>query len=425
MGGPLLINSQSRWQPTSEAEISQAIDGDLLHESHYLDMKRQVGDNTRQRKETAADLASFALDGGGLLIGIEEDKENRTWSLAPQSLDGLSERVEQVAASAVDPALFVVTHEVRSEADPSQGYLFVEVPASPRAPHMVEGVYYGRGDKTRVRLSDAEVVRHHAKFEPVWTLANRMLDGERDRDHVPAEQQKTGRLYVIAHPLTARSSVAVDLVRGDSMVIHNLINGVEHLIPKVIREFAPSPSYASSTATRAHGVARCSAAATGPGRTFNQVNDNTDEEDLLDIELREDGGVRVLMGRMTATWGSHGSDSAVVIADGLAVAYALRVVHWAAEIGRRSGYHGSWTFGLLATGLRGYSSSAFREGAFGFGNGPTYDVDTYRETTTASGVEMKEQPWAVADRLVGRLVRGLGTAAKYGPAMSEPQEPSL
>jgi len=155
------------------------------------------------------------------------------------------------------------------------------------------------------------------------------------------------------------------------------------------------------------------------------VNDYTDEEDLLDIELREDGGVRVLMGRMTATWGSHGSDSAVVIADGLAVAYALRVVHWAAEIGRRSGYHGSWTFGLLATGLRGYSSSAFREGAFGFGNGPTYDVDTYRETTTASGVEMKEQPWAVADRLVGRLVRGLGTAAKYGPAMSEPQEPSL
>lgn len=134
----VFINGQGRWQPETEADIRVCIHDGTLQESHYLDMKREVGENPKKRKETAADLASFALDGGALLIGVAEDKENRAWELAPQPLHGLAERVEQVAATAVDPALFVVTQEIPSEADPTTGYLLVEVPESPSAPHMVE-----------------------------------------------------------------------------------------------------------------------------------------------------------------------------------------------------------------------------------------------------------------------------------------------
>jgi hypothetical protein len=349
----LIINGQTRWQPESEADIAAAIDEGILQESHYLDMRRQVGDNAKQRKETAADLASFAMDGGGLLIGVEEDKEQHTWRLAPQPLAGLAERIEQVAASVADPALFVVTHEIPSQADPTVGYVYVEVPASAVAPHMVEGIYIGRGDKTKTRLSDSEVMRHHARREPVEARINRMLDEERQRDHVPPADQKTGRLYLVAQPLSARRDVALSLARGSDSEIYRIISGLEAAIPREVREFAPTPSYASSTATRAQGIARCSPAALGPGRTFSRVSDHTDEEDLLEIEFREDGGIRLVMGRMTATWGRYGGDGAIVIADGLAVAYGLRTVRWAAEVARKSGYHGSWGFGVLATGLRG------------------------------------------------------------------------
>ncbi|MBZ5736920.1 AlbA family DNA-binding domain-containing protein [Nocardioides mangrovi] len=404
------INGEGQWQPETEADIRACIDDADLQESHYLDMKREVGDNPRKRKETAADLASFALDGGALLIGVAENKENRTWELAPQPLNGLAERIEQVAASAVDPALFVATHEIPSAADPTTGYVFVQIPQSPSAPHMVDGVYIGRGDKTKTRLSDAEVTRYHAKREPIEGHLERLLDAERDRDHVPAHTQQTGHLYLVAHPLSARRDVALQLVRDDGSELLQLIVALEGTIPRDVREFAPTPGYATATATRAQGRAWCTQAALGPGRTFESTSAHNDEEDLLDIEFREDGGIRVLMGRMTATWGRYGGDAKTVVADGLAVAYALRVVRWADAIAERTGYHGSWGFGVLATGLRGLSSSAYQER---FSSGPTYDADEYREVTTASGMEIHTRPQAVAGRLVGRLVRGLATSVRY------------
>jgi hypothetical protein len=52
------------WYPQSEADIQRAIDDGLLSETHYLDCKRQVGASQGERKETARDLASFAIDGG-------------------------------------------------------------------------------------------------------------------------------------------------------------------------------------------------------------------------------------------------------------------------------------------------------------------------------------------------------------------------
>jgi hypothetical protein len=66
-------------------------------------------------------MASFAIDGGTLIVGIAEDKDNR---LLPSPLSpsrGLAEKMEQVARSIPDPPLNVVTQEVESSAErPSQ-----------------------------------------------------------------------------------------------------------------------------------------------------------------------------------------------------------------------------------------------------------------------------------------------------------------
>jgi hypothetical protein len=82
---------------------------------------------------------------------------------------------------------------------------------------------------------------------------------------------------------------------------------------------------------------------------------------------------------------------------------------------------GSWAFGMHARGLRGHMSSKVFEDIWGQGDGTRYDLDSYREVTTSVHLEMLEQPWAVAERLVGRLVRGLGTEHVYGPTLQAPQ----
>jgi hypothetical protein len=87
----------------------------------------------------------------------------------------------------IDPPLEVTPYEMESEQRRGCGYLLVEVRPSPFAPHMVDGVYYGRGEKKRIRLTDAQVLRYHAQRVAIDERTHRMLDAEIARDPVPAE----------------------------------------------------------------------------------------------------------------------------------------------------------------------------------------------------------------------------------------------
>jgi predicted HTH transcriptional regulator len=112
-------------------------------------------------KNFANDIAAFSLDGGVILIGIDED--SMPPSLHPVDLAGLAERVEQIAATAVDEGVVVITTEIHAADKPGHGYLVVQIPVSPRAPHMADDKYYGRGDKTNRVLSHAEVFLLHER----------------------------------------------------------------------------------------------------------------------------------------------------------------------------------------------------------------------------------------------------------------------
>ena len=64
------------WVPRSEDDLAEAIRLGLLEEGHHLDLKREISAGRAANKELARDLASFAVDGGILLVGISEDNEN-------------------------------------------------------------------------------------------------------------------------------------------------------------------------------------------------------------------------------------------------------------------------------------------------------------------------------------------------------------
>lgn len=417
-------SDQQRWQPQNEQDIQRVIDEGLLRETHYLDVKRELGSSEGERKNLARHLASLAIDGGGLLLGVEELKQERSWRLAPQPLDGLAERLEQIGTHLVDPPLFVRCLDVPGP-DAATGDLFVEVPASSQAPHMVDGVYYGRGDRTRHRLSDAGVVRYHARRESLDALAERLLDEEAARDPQPVVSlRQCGRLYGVAQPLTASRQVALGLTSAPEQTLRRLVDDAEGSIPQSMKA-EPGPNMLSYFSRRAQGVALSDHSLTGPGRTLWPSRDGAepDEERMLDVEFRQDGGLRLLAGRLTALWGvkSHDDSSPYyAILDAIAVGYSLRLVQWAVASSRLSGYRGAWAFGVHGTGMRGLSSYVHvEERGFGRVKGHPFDAETYREATTARHTEMVERPYAVAERLVGRLTRALGTSHRWPELTSQ------
>ena len=64
----------------------------------------------------------------------------------------------------VDEGVMVETTAIEIPSGSGKGVLVVNIPASPRAPHMAGGRYYGRGDKTNYQMSHAEVLRRHAQL---------------------------------------------------------------------------------------------------------------------------------------------------------------------------------------------------------------------------------------------------------------------
>jgi hypothetical protein len=117
--GPIL----PRWQPRSVADVQAAIDDGTLAERHWLDVKESVGTSDGAKKELARDLASFANDGGGYIIGVAEDKSTGKLTLAPVELAGLPERIDQVARSRCDPPLYVVCHPLPSDTEPFSSWV--------------------------------------------------------------------------------------------------------------------------------------------------------------------------------------------------------------------------------------------------------------------------------------------------------------
>jgi predicted HTH transcriptional regulator len=141
----------------TEGDLERLAQNGLLEESHRLDLKRELGAGHSASKDLAKDIAAFALDGGTILIGLDEDTSPpRLWPVPPA---GLAERIEEVARMRDDEAVQVHTTVIKSANTTGHGYMVVHVPQSVRAPHMADGRYYGRGDKTNRVLPNTEVVR--------------------------------------------------------------------------------------------------------------------------------------------------------------------------------------------------------------------------------------------------------------------------
>lgn len=377
------------WWPETELEIETAAAAGDLVESHSFDLKRDLEPGDRGNRALATDLASFAVDGGVLLIGV---KEGSPAEPSPVRLEGLKERIDQVARSRVDPPLSVTVREIPSRKGEGLGFVIVVVPASPMGPHMVDYVYRGRGDTTNTRLSDPQVRLLHATRRESLRSIDAILDAEIARDPIKDLFRKNGHIFAVAQPTFG----SAEMLEASVANMRNWMSGLRKL-PTLSDRFAPDVVGISGVERRANGWALTSL---GDGRV---PDSNRKEGVLVDLEVREDGGIRLFCGRGSEHLPDLQEGPRVVILN-IHHGMCWRVVQIADRVASTTRYVGNWDFGYAATGMLG---SIEYVGFGGSSAGRPYSEDVYRAATSATFAEISGDRGVVVSRLLGRLDRGV------------------
>ena len=413
-----------RWVPRTEGDLQTGIDQGLLGESHYLDLK-EVPATKSDNKEAARDLASFAIDGGTLIYGIAEDKVNRAFIRSPQRLNGLAEKMENIALSSLmDPPLHIRSEEIPADADRTTGYLVVHIPASPVAPHMADGRYYGRNDKTKYTLSDPEVLRLHERRRSADRDALALLSAEMANDPIPAEIRQKAHLFLVAQPLAGRRDMLFDLVSTPDWN-KNLRDFTDKAYAPELNEllghmtYQPSLRYAGNGYRRARGAARATPAL-GNGRRFTPAANDASAEDALEIQVHEDGGIRLFFSSFSQSFRAHELRPVAedLILDGAAVECARRFLALVRAAAEHADYFGNWALAFGATGLKGKRAHGIDRDKY-YSPEAALEVDDYAEGTGAAYAELTTAPGMLTRRLIGPLLRGLATEDRYAETLND------
>ncbi|WP_245717145.1 AlbA family DNA-binding domain-containing protein [Nocardia mikamii] len=405
-----IVSFTPTWRPRTEPELRAAADAGLLEETHHLDLKRELESGKSANKKIACDIAAFAVDGGMILIGVDEDTTPP--SLSPVELAGMSERIEQIALMSVDEPIRVQTTAIAASGEPGKGYLVVHVPVSPRAPHMVDGRYYARGDKTNHVLSHAEVLRFHerklAGSKDILAEARSVLD-----DLTRGGREGGSALILVAEPLGAGEDLLVPLAESPTWQS----TAMEYIGKAAVREaqdFSPSLARAYNSARRAGGVAII----TGPTikQTFG-VGDGRAE-----VVFRETGTLVLASERPTAIWSfpnvNPRPDDVKVIFETLILGHTDLLVRLAAVVAQQHGFAGSWRFGLTITGLRDGASHSVLDRQWG-DRGPLFTGDTYERSSEASLLDLINDPRSTVKTLVQPLLRSIGSHTRLASFFNE------
>lgn len=387
-----MANPSARWQPVSMQEVEAAIANGLLEEGHFLDLKRELNSAPRTTRDIAKDIAAFAIDGGLILIGVDEGPPVK---VNPVPLSGLAERVEQIGLMSVSDPVAVTTKLLRTADDPEMGVGAVSVPASSRAPHMADGRYYARGDKTNYRLSDPEVFRFHQRR--VETRSDLIADAASILERTAPQQESL--LAVVAEPLSSTTDFLEELsAHADwDTEVRGL---VQSALTSRQRTYSPSLAVPLRTVRRPNGVALTTsgdAIGTGKRRT-------------AELTFSESGGIALISERPTDIRSfpavAPRPPDLKVIFDNLIVGNAELVVRLLAEVAKKYGYYGAWQIAVVVTDLDGGTSM---KAVDPWGDpGPIYTEATYGRATEATFVELDTEPDQVTARLVLRLLRSLG-----------------
>lgn len=391
-----------RYTARNEADLLRLIEEGLLEEDHHTELKREVPSGKGSNRELGRDLASLAIDGGVLYVGLAEGGEGQPPSLHPVELAGLPERIDQVARSVVSPPLAITIATVTATAEDGHGYLIVSIPPSGDAPHMVEGRYWGRGARTKEQLADAQVRDILNRRRRAHEEAMAGLRALVERDPTPPDLRRQAHLFVLARPMYGPRDMLLRAFGDDSasMWLHTrVLKGAPTAEPS---KWSPDLGGTAGTVSqRANGWA-IHTYEVGESRELRGVREDSrpQESGLLDVEFDEDGTVQLFCGRASDDRGG-----ARLVLDQLVLGLTRRVIACASVVADAAGYGGPWLLGLAVTNLKGAVSWSVVQS---FAASPAaYSEADYLETIEASNHALVSDVDGLVRRLYGRLDRAL------------------
>lgn len=381
------------WIPKTAQELHDALGAGTLTESHSCDFKRELSTGGWANRDLAGDLASMAVDGGVIYLGVDED--HTPAEIKPLSLRGLPERIEQIARSGViDPALTVVTRALETE--PGRGVLLGIVPPSPDAPHQVRGRYRGRAGVTNVELSDAEVRRIIDSRRDGRERAGASLDTFAADDPLP--DAAVPRMFLTLDPVIPGEGRLFEAVERDiqGWMFRSLLNNNGPLVRSLSPSWSPDFQSGVNVEPRADGWG----IAIGVASLTPWDGDRpAGMKGALDLEVTEDGGVRLYC--CAISW----SHNRTVVWDQAINGLALRAVMVSAAVAEATGYLGEWHAGILLAHVAG-TTSGFRRPDF-LARLTPYTKTDYRAVRTVSSLILQADAQAVVRLLLDRFNRAL------------------
>jgi Putative DNA-binding domain len=394
-----------RWIPTAWEPLREAVTQGHLDEKRWVEIKEQLGTGTKANLELARDLAALALEGGLLVIGVRDEATTGDDVVGVEHPDEVRDRVDQVSRTRISPALHVDTQTIPHPDDPGRGVLLVQVPNT--GPHQADHRYWGRSDTGKRPLSDTEVRDHlarqqHARIDIQAELSQRVSDLSLLSTDDPG-------LHILVCPNTAPPECLTEFLAAfdAARIICNMTIASAARSPKTSR---PHSFVSGTDPTREVGRIRLSFQAPESPRPHL-------------AEIGEDGRVFVSNNQMGHQDRSRPGGPYETLWTAEVLASVEDAVAVAGELGERASYHGSWQVAVQVTNLAGVRD----DWAVTYGvlvPGPCTDRD-YAGSAGTSTSEMATEPWAVAEKLLAPLLRGLSADKTYLPYRPGSDAPGL
>jgi len=398
------------WLPTTFAQAEADVNARVVVENHYTELKRTYERTDSARRDMAKDIAALALDGGTMVIGVDEDKAGRAIALVPLTLAGFAERLHQAALHRCDPPVTVKIEPLATPADETTGLLTVEVPASPLAPHMVDGRYYGRGERGIRVLSDAEVIRlHQMRALETERIEQTLKEASADaHQQLPGDSAKVGRLVIVAEPAPVQ--------RGDLMAEVYSPNDWWRWGEEAASAAA---EYIRLQNDRSLGVSQCLyGMAWSPLRQIRDITPHRQDRGVMwrrhprdsssrdgYLRLDESGAIRLAMDHLFTI-----ERNTSILDWYMALSSTVFVIGMYQQICNKAGVRSQLDVGVHLEGL----TNVLPQPPIGAWGVPAWDeVNAYPSarywsTTRITTQEMDGDLTSAMERLWGRLLRGMG-----------------
>ena len=388
------------WPPETAVDLHELLRTDALDETGTVEFKREVGTTPAQRKKVARTLASFATDGGWLIIGVDERKgEQPQFVPLPVPLKDQRERLDDLARTAIHPPLSILV-ELLDGGD-GQGQILVRVPASPHVLHAVDNTYWGRRDSQTAALQDGAVERLMRLRDTASRSINEQVDTQRLL--YPELDDQYWSILVRLEPRTPQLRPLRTLIADPNDGLLDMVRSAEQRACQQL----PETRSDQLTGLSNHWWQRRlrGAASTSPGLgPTRRLTEPTAGDTVFELLVSEDGSIQIWYGETNLGY----QEGTAFVSDREIIGFVAAGTALSREVSRYMRFDGQWTLGIRVDGL--FERHALPRTSHFLSSRPPYpDPTPYREATTFETRQTDDGLTRVVRDVCWPLLHALGT----------------